>query len=284
MGIEEINIRNFKALKHIDLKNLPAFAVFVGKNGVGKTTLFRVFAFLKNCLSNNVRVALQHEGGFHGFKEVITRGVDHSDSISIELKFRLSIAQRDRLVTYRLELAVEDGTPLVRREILRYKRTAYGAPFHFIDFSRGNGLAVSDEEDFDKSDAELARESHAVDPEVLAISSLGQLERFKAARAFRDLIESWHISDFHINDARGRKTLEQGHHLSPSGDNLPSVVLHLKEKHPEVFSQVLDKMRQRVPGVSDIQAKTSEDGSLLIRYADGASRIPFSISTFLVAP
>ena len=53
MVIEEINIKNFKALKNIDLKNLPALAVFVGKNGVGKTTLFRVFAFLKNCLSNN---------------------------------------------------------------------------------------------------------------------------------------------------------------------------------------------------------------------------------------
>ena len=275
MVIEEINIRNFKVLKNIDLKHLPALAVFVGKNGVGKTTLFRVFAFLKNCLSTNVRVALQNEGGFNGFKEVITRGVDHSDSITIELKFRLSIAQRHRLVTYRLELALEDGIPLVRREILRYKRAAFGAPFHFIDFSRGQGLAVSNEEDFDKPDAELTRESQAVDPEVLAISSLGQLERFKAARAFRDLIENWHISDFHINDARGRKTLEQGFHLSTSGDNLPSVALHLKERYPEVFSQVLDKMRQRVPGISDIEAKTSEDGSLLIRYADGAFTDPF---------
>ena len=178
-------------------------------------------------------------------------------------------------MTYRLELALEDGNPFVRREILRYKRAAYGAPFHFIDFSRGKGLAVSNEEDFDKPDAQLTRESQAVDRGVLAINSLGQLERFKAARAFRDLIENWHISDFHINDARGRKTLEQGFHLSTSGDNLPSVALHLKESHPEVFSQVLDKMRQRVPGVSDIEAKTSEDGSLLIRYADRAFVDPF---------
>lgn len=275
MVIEEINIRNFKALKSIGLKNLPALAVFVGRNGVGKTTLFRVLAFLKNCLSSNVRVALQTEGGFNGFKEVITRGVDQSDSIVVELKFRLSIAEKNRLVTYRLELALEDGIPLVRREILRYKRAAFGAPFHFIDFSRGQGAAVSNEEDFNKPDAELTRELQAVDPEVLAISSLGQLERFKAARAFRDLIENWHISDLHINDARGRKILEQGHHLSTSGDNLPSVALHLRDRHPEVFSQVLEKMRQRVPGISDIEARTGEDGSLLIRYADGAFKDPF---------
>ncbi len=43
MVIQEIRIRNFKALKNVALKNLPALAVFVGQNGVGKTTLFRVF-------------------------------------------------------------------------------------------------------------------------------------------------------------------------------------------------------------------------------------------------
>ena len=110
---------------------------------------------------------------------------------------------------------------------------------------------------------------------MLAISSLGQLERFKAARAFRDLIENWHISDFHINDARGRKSLEPGFHLSSSGDNLPSVAHHLKENYPHIFSEILEKMRQRVPGISRIEARTAEDGSLLIRYADGAFKDPF---------
>jgi predicted ATPase len=47
MTIEEIHIRNFKALQDIHLANLPPMSVFVGKNGTGKTTLFRVFAFLK---------------------------------------------------------------------------------------------------------------------------------------------------------------------------------------------------------------------------------------------
>ena len=275
MVIEEIHIQNFKALQNISLKRLPPLAVFVGKNGAGKTTLFRVFSFLKNCLSKNVRVALQNEGGFNGFKEVITRGVDTSESLIIEIKFRLTIAQKERLVTYRLEIGLENGKPLVRREILRYKRAAYGAPFHFIDFSQGRGDAVSNEEDFSKPDTELTREEQAVDPDVLAISSLGQLERFKVAKAFRELIENWHISDFHINDARGKKSFEPGFHLSSSGDNLPSVAFHIKEEHPDIFGVVLKKMRDRVPGISDIEAKTGEDGSLLIRYADSAFRDPF---------
>ena len=273
--IEAIHVENFKALKSIDLTELPQLAVFVGKNGVGKTSLFRVFSFLKRCLSHNVPMALQHEGGFNGFKEVITRGVGGSESVVIQLKFYLTIAEKKRLVTYHLAIGLESGKPVVRREILRYKRAAHGAPFHFIDFRHGQGLAVSNEEDFSKSDTELTREEQAIDPDVLAISSLGQLKRFKAATALRELIENWHISDFHINEARGKKTQELGTHLSRSGDNLPSVALHMKKEHPEIFEKVLQKVRDRVPGISDIEAKISEDGSLLIRYADHTFQDPF---------
>ncbi|MCY3777518.1 MAG: AAA family ATPase [Candidatus Aminicenantes bacterium] len=272
MIIEEIRIRNFKALHDVALTEIPSLAVFVGRNGAGKTTLFRVFSFLKNCLSKNVRIALQNEGGFNGFKEVVTRGVDTSESIVIELKFRLWIAEKERLVTYRLEIGLENRRPLVR---LRYKRGRYDKPFHFIDFSHGKGAAVSNEEDFDKPDTLLTREEQSVDPDVLAINSLGQLERFRAAKAFRDLIENWHISDFHINDARGKKSHEPGLHLSSSGDNLPSVAFRLKDEHPDVFELVLNKMRERVPGISDIEARVGEDGSLLIRYADSAFKDPF---------
>ena len=274
--IEAIHIENFKALKSIDLTDLPQLAVFVGKNGVGKTSLFRVFSFLKSCLSKNVRVALQHEGGFNGFKDVITRGIDESESIIIQLKFYLTIAGKKRLVTYHLDIGLQGKKPMVRREILRYKRASRGgAPFHFIDFSYGKGLAVSNEEDFSKPDRELTREEQAVDPDVLAISSLGQLKRFKAAKAFRELIGNWHISDFHINEARGKKDQDLGTHLSRSGDNIPSVALHMKEEHPEIFEAVLQKVRERVPGISDIEAKTSEDGSLLLRYSDSTFKDPF---------
>ena len=116
--IEAVHVENFKALKSIELAGLPQLAVFVGKNGVGKTSLFRIFSFLKSCLSKNVRVALQHEGGFNGFKDVITRGVDESKSIVIQLKFYLIIADKRRLVTYHLEIGLEGKKPVVRREIL----------------------------------------------------------------------------------------------------------------------------------------------------------------------
>lgn len=276
MNIETIRIKNFKALRDVAITNIPAYCVFVGRNGTGKTTLFRVFSFLKNCLAKNVRTALNIEGGRNGLKEVISRGHEKED-LEIEIQFRLDIAGTNRLVTYRLEIGEARGKDtIVKREILRYKRGRHGSPFHFIDFANGEGYAINNEEDFDKPDSELTRESQKLDStETLAIKGLGQFERFKAASAFRQLIENWHISDFHISSARGDKEEETAEHLSPSGDNLPSMARYLYEKHRAAFDSIKQRMQERVPGVTDIAVTVTEDGRLLIRYRDGAFVDPF---------
>lgn len=276
MRIETIRVHNFKALQNVELKNLPAFCVFVGRNGSGKTTLFRVFAFLKHCLEHNVRSALNAEGGRNGFKEVVTRGHEN-ESIDIEIQFRMEIAGYNRLVTYSLEIALDKkGWPIVRREILRYKRGSAGKPFHFLDFQNGEGYAITNEEDFSKPDEELERENQKLNSaDTLAIKGLGQFERFKAAQAFRRLLEDWHISDFHISDARGVKDDEDALHLSANGSNLPAFARYMFEQHPEEFEVVKQKMRDRVPGISDIEVKVTEDGRLLVRYQDGAFSEPF---------
>ena len=228
MNIETIRVKNFKALRAVEIKNVPAYCVFVGGNGTGKSTLFRVFAFLQNCLDKNVRAALNIAGGRNGLKEVLSRGHEKEDW-EIEIQFRLNIAGIDRLVTYHLEIGeTSDKVTIVKREILRYKRGRHGSPFHFIDFANGEGYAINNKEEFDKPDSALKREAQKLDsPEPLAIKGLGQFERFKAATAFRQLIENWHVSDFHITSARGDKQEEDARHLSPSGDNLPSMARYL---------------------------------------------------------
>ncbi len=164
----------------------------------------------------------------------------------------------------------------MQREILRYKRGRYGSPFRFLDFRNGEGFAIVNEEDFSKSDEELDREPQKVAPDTLAIKGLGQFERFKAATAFRQLIESWHVSDFHISAARGRKEASgESEHLSESGDNLPLVARYMFEQHPETFARVLTTMTARVPGIPAVEPKLLEDGYLTLRFQDGSFRTPF---------
>lgn len=271
MKIESIRLKNYKLFKDIALDNLPELAIFVGANGSGKSTLFDIFGFLSDALKNNVKQALNKRGGF---KEVISRG--QTGLIEIELQFRIKIVNKERLVTYHLAIGEENGQPFIEREILRYKRGSYGSPYHFLDFSRGKGTAITNEEDFSKPDQELDREEQKLGaPDILAIKGLGQFERFKAASAFRDFIENWHVSDFHISEARPSRDAGYAEHLSPTGENLPLVAQFMFEKHGEVFQQVLEKMQKRVPGVVDVKAETTVDGRIVLRFKDGSFRDPF---------
>lgn len=273
MRIERIRLKNFRVFQEVDLRALPALAFFVGANGSGKSTLFRVFGFLKDSLENNVRVALQREGGF---KDLVTRGHEH-EPIEIEIQFRMEIVGVERLVSYLLIIAEHRGRPVVEREVLRYQRGRHGAPYHFLDFHQGNGYAVTNEEDVNKADEELEREDLSLDsPDILAIKGVGQFQRFKAASAFRSLIENWHVSDFHIMAARQRVEVGVAEHLSVTGDNLPLVTQHLRQNHPEIFESLLRKMRDRVPGIEKVEAEETIDGHVVLRFKDGRFKDPFT--------
>jgi predicted ATPase len=273
MELKSVTIRNYKALQNIHLKDIPSFMVIVGANGTGKSTLFDVFGFLRDALTGNVRQALDARGRF---SEVVTRGHE-KETILIELQVGLDIAGRPRLVTYHLEIGVDQGRPVVLHEFLRYKRGRYGAPFYFLKFHKGSGFAIRNEEDFDKRDEELEREEQQLEsPDILAIKGLGQFQRFKAANALRQLLENWHVSDFHISAARGRKEATGVvEHLSETGENLPRVAQYLYENHRLIFTTILQRMHERVPGISGVEPELTQDGYLILRFRDGTFKTPF---------
>ena len=274
MKIETIRLKNFKVFQDVEIRDIPAFCVVVGANGSGKSTFFDVFHFLKDCLSFNVTSALRSRGGF---REVVSR--EHqNESIEIEIQFRNVINHANRLVTYLLEIAQDEkGNAVVEREILRYKRGAYGSPFHFLDYQRGQGFAITNEEDFDKEEEKLEKDKQVLNSaDILAIKGIGQFQRFKAANAFRQFIENWNVSDFHINMARGSKDAAgYSEHLSSSGDNLQLAANYLYEHHRAIFDQILEKMRKRVPGMGEITPEQTADGRLLLKFQDGSFRDPF---------
>jgi predicted ATPase len=272
MKIESIRLKNYKVFRDLYLSDMPSFLVIVGANGSGKSTLFDVFRFLHDCLKGNVRQALDSRGRF---REVLSRDA-LDDNILIEIQYRMLIAGVSRLVTYSIEIAERAGAPFVQREILRYKRGKSGKPYHFLDFKDGVGYAINNEEDFNKPDDKLEREEQKVAPDTLAIKGLGQFERFKAANAFRHLIESWHVSDFHISAARGRKeAVGESEHLSETGDNLPLVARYLFEQHNPAFQTILSTMKSRVPGIQEVESKLMDDGYLTLRFKDGSFKTPF---------
>ncbi|HPQ71417.1 MAG TPA: AAA family ATPase [bacterium] len=268
MQIETLEIRNYRLFRETRLTDLPRLAIVVGANGSGKSTLFDVFSFLKESLTQNVATAVARRGGF---RELVSRG--ETGPIAITVKFRES---GGRLATYELKISEEAGRPVVEREILKFRRGQYGQPWHFVDFSKGKGAAITNEAVYGQEGAEAERKEYLLDdPSVLAIKGLGQFREFRVVAEFRSLIENWHISDFHISDARPSTEAGYAEHLSTRGDNIAQVAQYLYENHHERFDQVLKVMRERVPGVSQVEAKPTEDGRLVLRFQDGSFKDPF---------
>ena len=56
MRIERIRVRNFRAFKDVEIREVPRLAIFVGANGTGKSTLFSIFGFLRDAMNTNVRM------------------------------------------------------------------------------------------------------------------------------------------------------------------------------------------------------------------------------------
>ena len=268
MRIESIAVKNYRCFRDVSLDNLPRMTVIVGANGSGKSTLFDVFAFLKDALAQNVDAAAARRGGY---REMVSRGED--GHIEIIVKFRES---GGRLATYRLEVGARLGQAVVNREVLSYRRGSHGHPWHFVDFSEGAGKAITNESVYGSEGAVEEREEYELDdPSILAIKGLGQFRGFRVVSEFRSLIENWHVSDFHIADARPSAEAGYAEHLSSRGDNVAQVAQYLYQNHRERFDQVLEIMSRRVPGVSGVEARPTEDGRLVLRFQDGSFKDPF---------
>ena len=272
MQIESIAVRNFRCLRDITLDKLTRMTIVVGPNGSGKSSLFDVFTFLKDALTQNVAAAVAQRGGY---RELVTRG--EAGPLEITLQFRES---GGRLATYQLKITQARDRAEVEHEALSYRKGQGGRwGWRFVDNRRGEGEVITNESEYGVSamkDADQKKRKFKLDdPSTLAIKSFGQLQEFPIVSEFRKFIENWHISDFQIADARPSADFGYAEHLSTRGENVALVAKYLYENHPRHFNRVLQAMRQRVPGVSDVEAKPTEDGRLVLRFQDDNFQDPF---------
>lgn len=105
-------------------------------------------------MTGTVNTALARLGGSRGFQEVCSR--NSSGPIEIELKFRYK--PDGPIITYLLRIDERKGKAYVDKEVLKYRRGSGGRPWHFLDFSNGKGMAVTNELDSVTDVQELERE------------------------------------------------------------------------------------------------------------------------------
>lgn len=262
--IEYLRVKNYRALKDLELKNITPLTVLLGPNGSGKSTVFDVFAFLSECFSVGLRKAWDKRGRF---KELRTRG--SNGPIEFEIKYRER--KGSPIITYELKIDESAKGPFVASEKLLWKRSSVGRPFAFLEFEKGIGKVITGE----APDASDQRIEESLDSsEMLAVNTLGQLSRNPRVIALRRFITGWYLSYLTADQTRGIPEAGPQERLSATGDNLPNVIQYLKEQHPDTLYKILDILTRRVPRLEKVDAEMMQDGRLLLQIKDAPFEQP----------
>ena len=302
--IEGIRIRNFRAMQDVTIGKLwnlqqanpltPLTAV-IGKNGVGKSTLFDAFGFLADCLKSGVEEACDSRGR-GGFERIRSQG--QTGPIEIEVYYKEE--GNARPITYEVSITLDDfSRPYVQKERLRQRRSGQnrGWPFSFLLLNDGKGVVWKGEREgrqIDESAQQLnldeliesiirEGEEESAQTEIveledkrkLGIATLGSLRQHPRISAFRRFIEGWYLSYFSPDAARGLPLAGPQKHLNIHGDNLGNVVQFIEREYPKRFRSILDRIAKKIPGIDRIDTHKTPDGRLLLRFNDKGFKEPF---------
>lgn len=286
--IEGFKIQNYRSLRDIVMGKigtdptlrtsapLTPLTVVIGKNGVGKSSLFDALGFLADCMEKDLETAcsLRNRGGFD---KLVSSGV--GESISMTIYYRES--KNDRPITYEICIGKEETTdlPIVLSERLRQRAKSSGGsgrPRSFLNLQRGKGTvyvgddAVEGDED-SKRDVQFT-------PYKLAIVSLAEQfsENPRIAR-FKKFIRSWYLSYFTPDMARAIPQAGIHKHLNLHGDNLGNVVQYMYRNHRNTFRKILDDISQKIPGIGSIEPYTDTiTNNLYLLFKDKGFAKPFT--------
>jgi predicted ATPase len=282
--IEGFRVHNFRALRDVTIGKLSGqtsgepltpFTVVIGKNGVGKSSLFDSFGFVADCLATDVETAcdMKQRGGFERLR---SKGVN--EPMRFEIYYRE--APNERPITYELAIDLDaSGRPFVESEALKQRRKGqkHGRPYPFLRLSHGKGMvwageeavAIEGEEDRTQAAVELT------DSRQLGIATLGTLKEHPRIKRFRDFLKGWYLSYFYPDAARSLPTAGPQRHLNVHGDNIGNVVQFMEREHKDRFKNILARIASKIPGIAKIDTETTNDKRVLLRFNDGAFDDPF---------
>jgi predicted ATPase len=282
--IEGFRVQNYRALRDVTLGKLSGqrdgepltpFTVVIGKNGVGKSTLFDAFGFVADCLSSDVESAcdMKQRGGFDRLRSL---GVD--EPIRFEIYYRE--APNERPITYELAIALDtSGRPFVESEVLKQRRKgqSYGRPYPFLRLNHGKGTVWAGEEavevESEEDRAQIPME--LTDTRQLGIATLGTLKEHPRIKRFRDFLKGWYLSYFYPDAARSLPSAGPQRHLNIHGDNIGNVVQFMEREHKTRFKAILERIAAKIPGIASIDTQVTPDNRVLLRFNDGAFGDPF---------
>lgn len=286
--IEGLKIQNYRSLRDIAMGRigtdpilrsadpLTPLTVVIGKNGVGKSSIFDAFGFLADCMETDLETACNARNR-GGYDKLVSLGVDQP--IMITIYYRES--KNDRPITYEVSIGKEEktGLPIVLSERLRQRAKSSGGsgrPRSFLHLDKGKGTVYIGDDALEGDEA--SKRNVEFDSHKLAIVSLAeQFSENPRIAQFKKFIQSWYLSYFTPDSARKIPQAGIQKHLNLHGDNIGNVVQYMERNHPVIFKKILDEISKKIPGIGTIEPyRDSITNNLYLLFKDRGFAKPFT--------
>jgi len=275
-----LRIKNYRALRDVEFRDLTPLTVLIGPNGSGKSTVLDALDFLAEAVRGNLQAAWEKRDRFRGMR---TRGSEGSiefeveittDLLSFPIQYKLIISEKD---TQKLAVSEE----LKRANELLMSSSPSSNGYVKVEIPATSELESSRDYQDDKPDwratGQILVESDggsdkSVLPFLTALSTLVKRE----LTLVRNTISSYRLCHLTHDHLKGYSDAGPRERLSPNGDNLPNVLYYLHERHPETLANITAQLRRWVPQLADIITEITSDERLLLRFKDGPFEKPFA--------
>ena len=270
-----LRIKNYRALRDVEFRDLTPLTVLIGPNGSGKSTVLDALDFLAEAVRGNLTGAWEKRERFRGMQ---TR--DSGENI----EFELCCFVEDELIKYELEVEeneTRDGPALFVKKETITDVSSGEVLCHISDKYRGDSTGINFFPFLNIYTYSQAQDNYSsCNPDylILAITSSagssGGIKLGIIVSVIRQLLQSYrHI---HLTDKHKKSFSIEGprEKLSKHGDNLPNVLYYLHTKHPETLAKITAQLRRWVPGLADIVTEITSDERLLLRFKDAPFEKP----------
>ncbi|RZK24114.1 MAG: hypothetical protein EOO56_02665 [Hymenobacter sp.] len=272
-----LRIKNYRALRDVEFRDLTPLTVLIGPNGSGKSTVLDALDFLAEAVRGNLVAAWEKRERFRGMR---TQGSEEL----VEFETELFIDDTKPRLLYKLVIDEADGVVFVSDESLVeiINGEKQGRIFYLNDAEPNQLRDQGYESDFRINiySHDLTQEYSTSPSSVPFVARAGFFpeqigSQWSSALAIVKFFSSYRkvaLTDKHLSGFSDKGPRES---LSANGDNLTNVLYYYYLKHPKILKLITEQLRQRVPMLTEVLTEMTSDERLLLRFRDATFEKPF---------